>query len=86
MGFLGDIGHATVQEKLKEGAQACKRLGKPSGIIGMNPDMAGKFVEYGFSWVAVGSDMGYVVSRGQEYLAKMRGSAPSAAAKPQSAY
>jgi len=48
-------------------------------------DMAGKFVEYGFSWVAVGSDMGYVVSRGQEYLAKMREYA-SAAPKSQSAH
>ncbi len=57
-----------------------------SGIIGMNPDMAGKFIEYGFSWVAVGSDMGYMVSRGQEYLAKMRGSAPAAPITSQSAY
>jgi 2,4-dihydroxyhept-2-ene-1,7-dioic acid aldolase len=86
MGFIGDIGNAAVQDKLKEGAQACKRLGKPSGIIGMSPDMAGKFIEYGFSWVAVGSDMGYMVSRGQEYLAKMRGSASAAPAKSQSAY
>jgi 2-dehydro-3-deoxyglucarate aldolase/4-hydroxy-2-oxoheptanedioate aldolase len=70
-----------VQEKLKSAAQACKRLNKPAGIIGMTPDMAGRFVEYGFSWVAVGSDIGYVVSRGQEYLAKMRGLAP-APAKP----
>jgi 2-keto-3-deoxy-L-rhamnonate aldolase RhmA len=86
MGYIGDIGNAVVQDKLREGAQACKRLGKPSGIIGMNPDMAGKFIEYGFSWVAVGSDMGYMVSRGQEYLAKMRGGAPSAPLKSQSAY
>ena len=81
MGFIGDIGNAAVQDKLKEGAQACKRLGKPTGIIGMNPDMAGKFIEYGFSWVAVGSDMGYMVSRGQEYLARFR-NAGAAADKP----
>jgi 2-dehydro-3-deoxyglucarate aldolase/4-hydroxy-2-oxoheptanedioate aldolase len=86
MGFIGDIGNTAVQDKLKEGAQACKRLGKPTGIIGMNPDMAGKFIDYGFSWVAVGSDMCYMVSRGQEYLAKMRGGAPAAPVKPQSVY
>src|SRR5258707_8240087 len=63
MGFLGDMGNASVQEALKAGAQKCKRLGKPCGIVGANPEIAGKFVEYGFSWVAVGSDMGYVVSR-----------------------
>ena len=71
--------------KLKAGAQACRRLGKPCGIIGMNPEMAAKFVDYGFSWVAVGSDLGFVVSRGQEYLAAMRGAA-APTAKPQSAY
>ena len=86
MGFLGDIGHAAVQEKLKAGAQLCKRLGKPCGIVGANPDMCGKFLEYGFSWVAVGSDLAYVVTRGTEYLAKMRGVTPVAPAKAQSAY
>jgi len=86
MGFLGDMGNAGVQEALKAGAQKCKRLGKPCGIVGGTPEIAGKFVEYGFSWVAVGSDMGYVVSRGQEYLAKMRGTTVAAPAKTQSAY
>jgi len=86
MGFLGDIGNPAVHEKLKGAAQACKRLNKPVGIIGMNADIAGKFVEYGFSWVAVGSDIAYVVSRGQEYLAKVRGVASAASASTQSAY
>ena len=85
MGFIGDIGNPAVQEKLKGAAQACKRLNKPTGIIGMNPDMAGRFVEYGFTWVAVGSDLGYVVSRGQEYLARMRGLVPASTKTP-SAY
>jgi 2-keto-3-deoxy-L-rhamnonate aldolase RhmA len=86
MGFLGDIGNAAVQDKLKAGAQLCKRLGKPCGIVGANPDIAGKFAEYGFSWIAVGSDLAYVVTRGTEYLAKMRGVATVAPAKTQSAY
>jgi 4-hydroxy-2-oxoheptanedioate aldolase len=86
MGFLGDIGNAAVQEKLKAAAQACERIGKPCGIVGANPDMAGRFVEYGYSWVAVGSDLAYVVTRGTEYLAKMRGTTPTAPAKTQSPY
>ena len=86
MGFLGDIGNVAVQDKLKAGAQLCKRLGKPCGIVGANPDMAGKFAEYGFSWIAVGSDLAYVVTRGTEYLAKMRGVVSVAPAKVQSAH
>lgn len=85
MGLMGDIGNPAVQDKLKSAAQVCKRLGKPTGIIGMTPEMAGRFVDYGFSWVAVGSDLGYMVSRAQEYLARMRGvaaPAPSRASGP----
>ena len=73
MGLLGDIGNPAVQEKLTAGAQACKRLGKPCGIIGFNPEMAKKFLGYGFSWVAVSSDLALMVGRAQEYLGAMRG-------------
>jgi 2-dehydro-3-deoxyglucarate aldolase/4-hydroxy-2-oxoheptanedioate aldolase len=86
MGFLGDMNHAEVQAKLKDGAQRCRRAGKPCGIVGANPDMAKRFVEYGFSWVAVGSDLAYVVSRGTEYLGAMRGVTAPAPAKTASAY
>lgn len=72
MGMLGDMGNRVVQEKLAAGAQACKRLGKPCGIIGFNPEMAKKFLGYGFSWVAVSSDLALMVGRAQEYLGAMR--------------
>lgn len=73
MGLLGDVGNAAVQDKLAAAAQTCKKLGKPCGIIGFNPEMAKKFLGYGFSWIAIGSDMALMVGRGQEYLAAMRG-------------
>jgi 4-hydroxy-2-oxoheptanedioate aldolase len=85
MGHLGDIAHPAVQEKLKQGAQACRELGKPCGIVGPNPEMVGKFLEYGYSWVAVASDMGLMVGRAQEWLGKLKGLAP-AAVKAQGAY
>jgi 2-dehydro-3-deoxyglucarate aldolase/4-hydroxy-2-oxoheptanedioate aldolase len=73
MGLLGDMGNPAVQEKLAAGAQACKRVGKPCGIIGFNPEMAKKFLGYGFSWIAVSSDLALMVGRAQEYLGAMRG-------------
>ena len=72
MGYPGDMGNSAVQDKLRAGAQNCKRLGKPCGIVGANPDMVGKFLEYGFSWVAVGSDLAMLVSRAQEFLGAVR--------------
>lgn len=84
MGHLGDIGHADVQNTLRDAARQCKALGKPVGIIGANPDLVARYADYGYNWIAIGSDMGFMLSRGQEWLAKARGLAPSVA-KP-SAY
>lgn len=85
MGHLGDMAHPAVQEKLAAGAQACKRLGKPCGIIGPNTAMIDKFLEYGFSWVAIGSDLGFMVGRAQEYLGRFR-AGPAARTQPGSSY
>jgi 4-hydroxy-2-oxoheptanedioate aldolase len=72
MGFPGDMGNPAVQDKLRAGAQTCKRLGKPCGIVGANPDMVGQFLDQGFSWVAVGSDLAMLVGRAQEFLSAVR--------------
>ena len=72
MGFLGDMGNSAVQEKLRAGAQTCKRLGKPCGIVGANPEIVANFLDYGFSWVAVGSDLAMLASRATEYLGAVR--------------
>jgi 2-dehydro-3-deoxyglucarate aldolase/4-hydroxy-2-oxoheptanedioate aldolase len=85
MGHIGDIGNADVQAKLAAAAAACRKLGKPCGIVGPTPEMVARFLEFGYSWVAIGSDMGMMIGRAQEYLGKVRGSA-TAAPPPQSAY
>jgi 2-dehydro-3-deoxyglucarate aldolase/4-hydroxy-2-oxoheptanedioate aldolase len=72
MGLLGDMGNPAVQEKLAAGAQTCRRVGKPCGIVGANPETVAKFLEYGFSWAAVGSDLAMLVSRAQDYLSAVR--------------
>ncbi len=72
VGHLGDMGHADVQARLADAAARCRRVGKPCGIIGGTPDLVARFLEYGYSWVAVASDMAMMVSRAQEYLAKVR--------------
>src|SRR5947207_2109600 len=72
MGFLGDMGNSAVQEKLRAGAQTCKRLGKPCGIVGANPEIVANFLDYGFSWVAVGSDLAMLAGRAQEFLGAVR--------------
>jgi 2-dehydro-3-deoxyglucarate aldolase/4-hydroxy-2-oxoheptanedioate aldolase len=47
--------------------------------------MVGKFVAMGYSYVAVASDMGMMVSRATEFLAALRGQ-NAAPAKPTGPY
>lgn len=77
MGHLGDITHDAVQGHLADAAKACRRAGKPSGIIGPTPEMVARFIDYGYSWVAIGSDMGFMVGRAQEYLSRFRNAGAS---------
>ena len=82
MGMLGDIGHAAVQDKLREGAQLCRKLGKPVGIVGPNPEMVRRFLEYGYTWVAIATDMSLMVGRAQEWLGKVKGAVADPAGVP----
>jgi len=79
MGFLGDVGNPAVQEKLQSAAKQLRQLGKPCGILGMNPEMVAKCVDYGYNWIAIGSDMAFMVGRAQEMLGKAKASTPTGA-------
>lgn len=85
MGMLGDVGHAAVQDQLKQAARMCREAGTPCGIIGGTPDLVGRYVDYGYAWIAIGTDMGFMVGRAQEWLGKARGLA-SAAPKTDGGY
>jgi len=81
MSLLGNAAHPDVLAKLAEGAAACKRAGKPVGIVGPNPGVVAKYVEFGFTWVAIASDIGMMVSRAQEWLGTLR-AIPTGESKP----
>ncbi|ODT77873.1 MAG: 2-dehydro-3-deoxyglucarate aldolase [Pelagibacterium sp. SCN 64-44] len=84
MGHIGDIGHKDVQELIAHAARAAAKAGKPIGIVGPNPTMVRRFLDYGYSFAAVSSDMGMMTSRAGEWLADLRQAQAPAAS--QSAY
>lgn len=84
MGHIGNIAHPEVQALIAHAAKAAGRAGKPIGIVGPNPAMVGQFIDYGYSFAAVASDLGMMTGRAAEWLAELRQTAPVAAA--QSAY
>lgn len=67
MGHIGNAKHEDVQAAIKDGINRLNALGKPAGILAFNPDDANRYMEWGFSFVAVGSDTS-VLSRGADRL------------------
>ena len=68
MGHLADASHPEVQAAI---ANACARIraaGKAAGMLTGDPDAAARYLDLGFSFVAVGSDVG-VLGQGALKLA-----------------
>ncbi len=68
MGHLADAGHPEVQAAI---ANACARIrgaGKAAGMLTSDPAAAARYLDMGFSFVAVGSDVG-VLGQGAQKLA-----------------
>lgn len=79
MGHLGDIANDEVQRALESAAEAAHAHGKPVGIVGPNPVMVRRFLDYGYDFAAIASDMAMMVARAGELLGALR---PTPAATP----
>lgn len=72
LGLIGQIGHETVQSALAAAARASRKAGKPCGVLAPDPAMAKHFLDAGFSWVSVGSDLAMATGRAREAIAQVR--------------
>jgi len=61
MGHRGDPGHPEVRAALAEAVRAAGAAGRPCGIVGPNADTVRGYVEMGFGFVAVASDLGLLM-------------------------
>ena len=61
MGHLGNANHPDVQAAIKGGIDRLNELGVPGGILAFNPDDARRYHNWGFRFIAVGSDLGLLV-------------------------
>src|SRR5919107_3001430 len=68
MGHIGNIAHPEVQALIGRAAAMAHAAGKPVGILGPDPDMVGRFIAYGYNYVAVGSDISMMTGRASEWL------------------
>lgn len=69
LGHLGDSAHPEVQDALKDAVTRLKAVGVPAGILTSNEEEAKRYIEWGYTFVAVGSDLG-VLAKNADALAK----------------
>ena len=69
LGVPQDFQHAKFNEAVDRVLKATKNAGKAAGIIGFGADSVEKFIEKGFTFIAIGSD-GSLVNDGMKKLAQ----------------
>ena len=69
LGHLGNPAHPEVQKALEDAVRRLKAVGKPAGILTGNEEEARRYIGWGYTFVAVGSDVG-LLGRGADALAK----------------
>ncbi len=68
-GQIGNPQHPAVQKAIEDAARRLKACGKPAGILTANEDEARRYIGWGFTFVAVGADLG-ILARGADALAR----------------
>ena len=69
LGHIGNPGHPEVQAAIRDAVQRLTALGKPAGILTPSEADERRYIEWGYRFVAVGSDLGILV-KGADALAK----------------
>jgi 2-keto-3-deoxy-L-rhamnonate aldolase RhmA len=68
-GHIGNPQHAEVQSALQRSVERLNAVGKPAGILTLSEDEARRYIGWGYTFVAVGSDIG-LLGRGADALAR----------------
>ncbi len=69
LGHIGNPGHPEVQDAIKSAVDRLTSVGKPAGILTPNETEARRYIEWGYKFVAVGSDLG-IMAKGADALAR----------------
>lgn len=86
MGFLGKPGAPEVQDAIASAFRQVRAAGKAVGILTADRALAKGYIEMGFSFVAVGSDVGLFVKATDELLGAFRQTAAPAKTETGSVY
>jgi 2,4-dihydroxyhept-2-ene-1,7-dioic acid aldolase len=71
-GLIGQPAHADVQDAIKDAVTRIRRAGKAAGILTGNEAEARRYIEWGCTFVAVGSDVGVLAGGAAALAAKFK--------------
>ncbi len=72
LGYLGQPGHPEMVKIIDDAIKRIKACGKAPGILTGTPDLARHYIEQGCLFIAVGSDVGLLVSGSEQLVARFR--------------
>ena len=72
LGYLGKMNAEEVQAAIKDAVERLARIGKPAGILSASEEDCRRYIEWGYTFVAVGID-GALLVRGADALAQKFG-------------
>lgn len=72
LGFLHDAKNPEVVKTIEDACRRINAAGKPAGILCPDEQLARKYIDMGFTFVAVGSDQGLLKAGADALLAKYR--------------
>jgi 2-keto-3-deoxy-L-rhamnonate aldolase RhmA len=81
VGSIGNLQDERVQALMRSAAQRARKAAIPVGTLGPTPDMVQGFVDMGYDYVAVGSDLLFMLQQARSVVARMKGQADHAPIK-----
>lgn len=71
MGKIGNLADPEVRAALADCARRANAMGMPIGIVGPTPAMVREFMDMGYDYVAIASDMGMVMRQADAFIAEL---------------
>lgn len=72
IGHIGQLTHPAVMDLMGRAVQRCKAAGTPIGTLGSSPEAVAQYRAIGFDFVAVSSDIGFIMRGAQAAIAALR--------------
>jgi 4-hydroxy-2-oxoheptanedioate aldolase len=72
LGHVGNPQHADVQKAIKNAVERLTAVGKPAGMLTGNEEEAKRYIDWGYKFVAIGSDVGLLAKHSDALLRRFK--------------